>query len=147
MGDHPLIFDALAAVARTGATEPSFDELVRELQNAGGRSQIVLRDIVLDRGAYSSLSYDSKVTPCFRVEQSADFKMEIFGGIRGSSSSLLWLNLNENIFADEDGCFAEPTQSVFDGKSVKEVFLRSGSPNEIAAFDSDVTWQIEECPQ
>jgi hypothetical protein len=46
--------------------------VIQQFQLAAGRTQLRLRDITLDRGAFSDLSHNSKFTPCFRVYPDVD---------------------------------------------------------------------------
>jgi len=81
--DHPLIYDELKSEAQ--AITPAFDAFVRELQQAAGRRQIDLFDVILDRSAFTINSHTSKFTPCFRASFPEVEKFEIYIGMRSTS--------------------------------------------------------------
>jgi hypothetical protein len=83
VSSHPLIYDALRAKALTNLASSS-DTLVRELQQAAGRTQIVLRDVMLDRGAFNLLSHTSKYTSCFRALPNEIDQIEVYIGMVSS---------------------------------------------------------------
>ena len=114
VSNHPLIYDALRAKALTNLASSS-DTLVRELQQAAGRTQIVLRDVMLDRGAFNLLSHTSKYTSCFRALPNTDDQIEVYigmvssvgtDGIVRAVAELVDPGQNAGVLTDDDGTVA-----------------------------------------
>jgi hypothetical protein len=151
--DHPLLFDAVSDTTSQSG-QVSWAEFAREARLVGGRLQVLLRDVVEDRNTFSRYSAFTHFTPCFRVDSSPDFQLELFTSLQ-SHASLLRLYIPDNIFADELGCLPLPAVSTFNGDSstlypVQELVLSgdSGSGDQtFVSFDSDMEWVLEPCPE
>lgn len=161
--EHPFIYDELKAT--TSAPSTNFDRTIQQFQLAAGRTQLRLRDITLDRGAFSDLSHTSKFTPCFRVYPDIDGSIEIYMGLRtAGADTIVFATLANNgspALVDSNGVrsfasFGPGNEPKF---TVKEVaFSTLGLPADDSSvlgeagrpylfLDSDVSVTLEECPE
>lgn len=162
---HPLLYDAL--LAGTASANPSFDNFIFQLQVAAGRTQVRLRDVTLDSGAFSDLSHNSKFTPCFRVWRDPDFLIDVFIGMRNGGGEYVRLTLDKDslpsLVQQVDVVNGRPVYDFFDITDVAEANLPQFRVNEVAFGDlrsrdddapvrpfelirSDVSVVLEKCP-
>lgn len=158
--EHPFIYDELKAT--TTATTLTFDKVIQQFQLAAGRTQLRLRDITLDRGAFSDLSHNSKFTPCFRVYPDDDAEIELFIGLRtAGADTVVFANMNAKNagLVDADGTVNSFPFAIVPKFQVKELAFSTlglpaddsdvkGKPGRPYLFlDSDVSVTLEECPE
>jgi hypothetical protein len=161
--EHPFVYDELKAT--TTAASTNFDRTIQQFQLAAGRTQLRLRDITLDRGAFSDLSHTSKFTPCFRVYPDVDGSIEIYIGLRTTGAdALVFATLdNDGVPPLVDSAGVRSFDSFGPGNepkfTVKEVaFSTLGLPADDSSvlgeagrpylfLDSDVSVTLEECPE
>jgi len=156
--DNPHIYDDLKSATETAA--PSFEDFIRQLQLAAGRTQLRLRDITLDRGAFSDLSHNSKFTPCFRIYPDSDGKIEVFIGMRSAVNGGIVRGLLEiadtdliasgevQPFDDVDLADFTVTEIAFStlGIATPSPVVEGSSERPYVQVDSDVTIELEDCP-
>jgi len=82
--DNPTFYKALQAA--TNKAKSNLSSFLRTLRVIAGRSQLVIRDAVLDRAPFSLLSHYSKFTPCFRVYPDVNGEIGVFIGFGGKTA-------------------------------------------------------------
>jgi len=83
--DNPTLFDALKAGSAT--RQPNINQFVQQLRLSAGRTQLSLRDVVVDRTPFSVRSHFSKFTPCFRVWPDTNYRIDVFLMMSGGSGT------------------------------------------------------------
>lgn len=83
--DNPVLYDALKTGSATPT--PNINTFVQQLRLSAGRTQLSLRDVVVDRVPFSVRSHFSKFTPCFRIWPDADYRIDVFLLMSGAKAS------------------------------------------------------------
>lgn len=83
--ENPVLYDAL----KTGSAKPApnVNPFVQQLRLSAGRTQLSLRDVVVDRVPFSVRSHFSKFTPCFRIWPDEDYRIDVYLLMSGAKNS------------------------------------------------------------
>lgn len=85
--DNPVLFDALKSGSATPT--PNINSFVQQLRLSAGRTQLSLRDVVVDRMPFSIRSHFSKFTPCFRIWPDEDYRIDVYLLMSGAKNSTI----------------------------------------------------------